>query len=578
MTPKARKALADQEKLLGSPFDRSQVLNFRDIVGQDEREEFPERSCAEFERLGFARWMLPQELGGHVQSLEEFVQTARLMGRRDLSVATAKGKCVLASLPTWIAGSDHLKKRISEVVLKGQYLSLALTEQGNGSDLTQSQVQATKQGDSGFLITGEKWLINNATQSTCISVLARTNPAGGIRGFSLFLLDKEKTDATTFRPLPKIRTLGVRGIDISGLTFCETPVTSADLIGREGQGLEAALKTLQVSRTMCAGFCLGPLETMLRIVFEFSQKRKLYGDSILKIPNVRSRLARNSTDLLICELLVRAGTRLFHLRPELCSLSSAVTKYLVPKISEQAISELCTTLGARYYLREGFSEGIAQKFFRDIQLIGLFDGSSQVNLYVIANQLRVLAEQRKSPASVQDWSIDPALLADVSNLPLLDYRRLQLTNRGEDPLLAGLLAAMDRFPGNGIPPQRWLQVSVLLRKGLADLDSDTLSGDPRETANHRQAFDRAHRLCWLHAAALGVLAQACEAGVREEEISLLLHRCFQELGVVSPFSETEVRACEDSVILDLQRRVEGDLSLGLSTDPVSGWYGHLSLA
>ena len=578
MSEKSKQFFKKAELDLGSPFDSASVLNFKKIVDEDDREVFPEAGCREVDRIGIHRWMVLKEMGGKFESFPDLCEAVRVVARRDLSTALAKGKCVLGSLPTWIAGTDAQKQRISDVILAGGFLALGLTEKSNGSDLAQSQVTAQKQADGDFNLNGEKWLINNGTQSTCFSVLARTNPSGGGLGFSLFLFDKDKKSEKTFTPYPKIKLLGVRGIDISGMQFTDAPLAKTDLIGREGQGLELSMKTLQVSRIFCASLCLGPVETVLRLVFEFCQKRRLYKDSVLQIPNVKSRLVKSFSQLRLCDLMTRTCLRGLHLMPEQMSLYSSMAKYFVPLLSEEAMKDLCVTLGARHFIREEFASGIVQKMLRDIQLIGLFDGSSQVNLYVMAHQLPILAQQRTSmEASLREDLLGPLFAKDFSGTDLT-FRKLQLTNRGVDDLLMGLKAICEQ--SQALPRidelSSWTQLRPRLLRQIELLDRCALEGAQKnEAPNQRVYFENAHRFCWLQASAMILFSHAWGDPWPVAQTEYLLDLCLRELSGETLLTEESLRQFEETLGQELQTKVEGNISLGLDENLLSSWYGHL---
>ncbi|MEF9673530.1 acyl-CoA dehydrogenase family protein [Pseudomonas sp. PCH446] len=93
-----------------------------------------------------------------------------------------------------------------------------MTERSHGSDLLAGELTATPQ-DNGWTLEGEKWLINNASRGQVMCLLARTSAAGGSRGYSLFVLDKRLQPDTAFSLLPKVKTHGIRGADISGIAL-----------------------------------------------------------------------------------------------------------------------------------------------------------------------------------------------------------------------------------------------------------------------------------------------------------------------------------------------------------------------
>ena len=143
----------------------------------------------------------------------------------------------------WIAGSDDQKRLAAGLIRGGGKIAFALTERTHGSDLLANELEAREEGDR-LLISGEKWLIGNATRSTAMTLFARTRAEGGPRGFSLLFADKRLLDSAGFHHLPKVKTVGLRGSDLSGICFDRCAVPAAARIGPAGSGFELALKAL----------------------------------------------------------------------------------------------------------------------------------------------------------------------------------------------------------------------------------------------------------------------------------------------------------------------------------------------
>ncbi|MFD0329357.1 acyl-CoA dehydrogenase family protein [Streptacidiphilus monticola] len=245
--------MAEQLELrLGPAEDPANPFSFRACLDLDEREEFPAGPCARLEELGVHAYYVPAEHGGRLENYEQLLQVMRTVARRDLTVAIGHGKTYLGGVCVWVAGDQEQADRLAEAIHAGLPVSLGLTERAHGSDLLAGEVRAEPDGDGGWLVSGEKWLINNATRGSLISLLTRTDPAGGPRAFSILLVDKRKLPQGSYRHLDKVHTHGIRGADISGIAFDRAPVPASAVVGDVGGGLETVLKALQLTRTMCA--------------------------------------------------------------------------------------------------------------------------------------------------------------------------------------------------------------------------------------------------------------------------------------------------------------------------------------
>jgi alkylation response protein AidB-like acyl-CoA dehydrogenase len=499
------------EQALGDPLDPAGLFSFARSVELDEREEFPAAQCRLVEQWGLQHYYVPVAYGGKLQRIDELLALMRVLSRRDLSVAIAHTKTLLGSLPVWIAGSEPQRSNLARRVLAGEYVALALTEEAHGSDLAASACAARKVHNQ-YLLSGSKWLVNNATRGSVLCLLARTHPRGGPLGTSLFYIEKELLDPHALAPLPKIKTHGIRGIDISGLHLEHATLAATALIGKEHHGLEPLFKTFQVTRTLCGALALGAADTALRLALGFALERRLYQSTVFAIPAASEALVGAFADLLSSDCVTLLATRALHALPDQMSLWSAVTKYFVPTSMEGVVREAATILGARHYLREHYAWGIFQKVQRDIAIVGLFDGSSQVNLSLIAGQLGPMAHRSEaldSAAAADLVSHLATVCALEQDLPAFEADRLTLSSHGYDYLQVGLLVSEEYFEEQartrGLSGSLLCDLTRLMqrlareRRALDQVVRD-LVGRGEDLRTSAEGFALARRHCVLHAA------------------------------------------------------------------------------
>src|SRR6185295_9719932 len=183
-------------------------------------------------------------------------------------------------------------------------------------------------------------------------------------------------------------TLGHRGTDFSGLQFdAQLPRTA--LIGAEGSGFEVILKALQLSRTICGALSMGALDTAFDIVLRRALEREVHGRRVATLPHSQKLLVEAWAELLVCDSVTGLAFRSLHAVPSQASVHSAVVKYLVPTLSEQAMQKLSVVHGA-HAPRHGDSPESFQKMYSDNVVVSLFDGGAQVNLFSLSHQLRSL--------------------------------------------------------------------------------------------------------------------------------------------------------------------------------------------
>jgi alkylation response protein AidB-like acyl-CoA dehydrogenase len=502
------------ERFLGDPLDVRNVFSFKRLVALDEQDAYPEEACDLLNNWKFHHYYVPQECGGKLTSYEELLALLRVVSRRDLTVAIAHGKTYLGSMCIWVGGNKAQQEKLASLVRKGEQVALGLTEPAHGSDLLADELQAVPTAD-GYRLSGEKWLINNATRGSALTVFARIDPKGGPRGFSLFLVEKASLNPAGLSHLPKVRTHGIRGADISGIRFEDCGIPREALVGAEGSGLEVTLKALQISRTMCAALSLGAADTALRATVDFAASRRLYGglygESVFAMPHARRILVEAFTDLLICECVAVTAVRALHLATEEMSVISAIVKYFVPATVDALLRNVSIVLGGRHYWREVHWEGIFQKLLRDHGIVGLFDGSSAVNLHALGLQLKPLLEQCVVRAGSGAHASGEAVFSLKTQLPPFDPGRLMLSARGHDLIgqaLEDLLAGLEAKRGREHSEPDTTGIIIALTRAIVERSEEDARAlrelELREGAQMFKAaelFALSHHYCARHAAA-----------------------------------------------------------------------------
>jgi alkylation response protein AidB-like acyl-CoA dehydrogenase len=464
----------------------------------DELEQFPDDAVAVLDDSGLAgHYVLTPE-----SDFRETVWLIRAIARRDLTVAIAHGKTFLGAAPVWVAGTAEQGKWLAARIRGGNAVCWALTERDHGSDLLAGEVTAVETED-GWRLDGEKWLINNATRARFACVFARTGDGGG-RGFSLFLVDKERLSATTWEALPKVRTHGIRGADISGIAFHGAEVTAGALVGTAGDGVGIVLKSLQLTRIACGALSLGAADHALRLAKEFVGGRELYGRGLAQLPHVRRVLGQAATTALVAEAVSVLATRSVHALPGELSVTSAITKAYVPLIVQDMLASLAELLGARGFLTSLPGGGFA-KLERDHRICGIFDGSTVVNRTALLNQMARLGR------SLRRRKADEAGVRAASTLDAVrtafDPSRLSLMSAGGCSVVQSLPGVVERVRAAGNPELTRLADLVLagtlrLEEDLADFVA-VAGGLPSSAFALAERYEKAYAaascmLLWLN--------------------------------------------------------------------------------
>ncbi|QOC89749.1 acyl-CoA dehydrogenase family protein [Micromonospora craniellae] len=462
------------------------------VAELDRTESFPTDAVRLLDELGVPDWYVPARLGGALTDHTQLVEVVRTIARHDLTAAIAHAKTYLGAVCVWVAGDQEKAERLGARIRAGAVVSWALTERGHGSDLVAGELTATE-CPGGYRLDGEKWPINNATRAGTICVLARTSAETGARGHSLFLVDKDRLAPGSYRTLPKARTHGIRGADISGIAFDGAVVPAEALVGRPGAGLEIVLKALQLTRVMAAGLSLGAVDHARELTLRYVRERKLYGRRLIELPHVRRSFGEVSAAALVAESVVLfAGRAAGALTGEM-SVYSAVAKALAPTLVDEAIARCGELLGARAFLTTVYADGAFQKLERDHRIVGIFDGSTFVNRHSLITQFPLLA------AGWRQRVRDVAGLRAVEGGPPTDPGRLALFSRAGCSLVQSLPFLVEQVRTSA--PESVLRLAAHVLDSAERLHDEMAALRPQGVTAGVEAFDLARRYEWCLAAA-----------------------------------------------------------------------------
>jgi alkylation response protein AidB-like acyl-CoA dehydrogenase len=523
---------AELEQTLGCPFDPDTGMSLAGGVRADELEAEPTEAYQAAWAAGMHEHLVPVADGGRLASFESLLALVRAMSRRDLAVSVGLGSTFLAATPVWIWGDAEQRRRVAELVLAREWGTAGISEDAAGSDLLATSTRAA-QTDGGFVLDGKKWLVGNGRRSAFATVLAASEPSYG-----LFLVDFAGVGGGV-RRLPKVRTLGLRGHDLSGFTFSGCRVGADARLGRPGRGIEMVSGMLQFTRTLLGGMSLGAADTALRIALRHARGRALYGQPALALPPVRSLLARGFADVLVAECTELAAARALDVARQRMALWSAVAKYVVPGLCMDAVNACGEVLSARAYLREGVADGAFQKLARDAAITPVFEGTQLVQLETVHSQLASGARRRGAGAEL------PLSLLFGFGEPVPPWAprdpRPSITYGTADEVVDLLDVAVEALRDDE-------ELAALARRLLTVRDETRAA--LRGLAAHRtaEAYDSARRHCLVHAAGccLHTWLQRREAlgGLATDRawLSVALRRIVARLGFpVEPDRDAEER-------------------------------------
>ncbi|MGW3964164.1 acyl-CoA dehydrogenase family protein [Amycolatopsis sp. NPDC005003] len=380
-------------------------------------------------RSGFDKYVVPQALGGRLTDPGDLFAMARRISQRSITPAIKYGSSLLGANPVWLWGSDEQQALVASRLLNGGVTSFAVSERDAGSDLRATATGYRVTGDGGIELRGEKWPIGNAARSTVCTTLACSD-----RGkLSLLLVDRAAGGAiSTGEPAV---CLGLWGHDLGGIRFeGRVPAT---VVGPESIGVAQVLKTLQVTRTVISGLSLGCLDSALAIAVKYADRRRLYGQPISALPEVREEILAMALDAALGELFAHVSLRSLVLRPQSFALWSSITKAGVPHLAEGGIRGAQRVLGARSFLDTPYARRLHQ-ISTEHDIAGIFEGTSHVNLRNLLDQAGTELQPHDPEALVPLMSLDgPPLVWQPSG------RDLRVTSLGDNPILAGLVHGLE---------------------------------------------------------------------------------------------------------------------------------------
>lgn len=349
----------------------------------DENAEFPWDAARKGLGLGIFGLEVPETYGGAgmdaVNAAIALEEIGRGCGSTGLSISAHNGLCCYPMLEF---GTLEQKQRYLPRLTSGEVLgALALTEPGAGSDLQGTRTTAVRHGDQ-WIINGSKAWITNASYAEFIIVLCRTDPEGGSRGFSLFIVETERDGLTVH---PKEKKMGVRGSPTHALSFEGVKVPSENLLGEEGRGLHQTLATLDGGRIGIGALAVGLAQAAFEEAAKYAQERESFNVPLSEHQAIQWMLADMATEIEAARLLLyQAAWHKAQKQP--FTKQAAMAKLFASETAERAAFKAIQIHGSY-----GYSEEYpVERIYRDQRMMTIGEGTSEIQRIVIAR--RVLAE------------------------------------------------------------------------------------------------------------------------------------------------------------------------------------------
>jgi alkylation response protein AidB-like acyl-CoA dehydrogenase len=350
------------------------------VMEWDEASKFPLETVKEIGKLGLLGTIFPPEYGGAGMGYVEYVTAIEELSRVDGSVGIiVAAHTSLCSNHIFLAGTEEQKRKYIPKLATGEYIGAwGLTEPSSGSDAGSARMTATK-AKGGWVLNGTKTFITNGHYADVIVVIAVTDRTAHTHGLSAFVLEK---DTKGFRAGKKENKLGLRASDTSELIFEDCFLPAECLLGKEGAGFIDAMRVLDGGRISIAALSLGMAEGAYESALKYSKERKQFGKPISEFQAIQWKLADMATEIEAAKLLTFRAASMKDAGMKTTQESSMAKLYA----SEVAVR--CANEGVQIHGGYGFIKDYpAEKFYRDVKLCTIGEGTSEIQRLVIARQL-----------------------------------------------------------------------------------------------------------------------------------------------------------------------------------------------
>ena len=350
------------------------------VMKWDEAQEFPVPLFKKLGELGLMGVFIPEEYGGSGMNYHEYisviVEISKVCGSIGLSVAAHNSLC---TGHIYYNGSEAQKKKYLPKLATAEWLGAwGLTETGTGSDAGGMNTTAVKDGDH-WIINGSKNFITHGKSGDVAVVIVRTGEKGDSHGMSAFIIEK---GTEGFSAGKKENKLGMRASETTELIFDNCRVHNDQMIGEEGSGFIQAMKVLDGGRISIGALSLGIAKGAFEAALNYSKERVQFGKPICEHQAIAFKLADMATKIEAADLLLAQAADLKNNGKKLVT-ESAMAKMYASEIACEVCNDAVQIYGGYGYTKEFPVE----KFYRDVKLCTIGEGTTQIQQLVISRNI-----------------------------------------------------------------------------------------------------------------------------------------------------------------------------------------------
>ncbi|APX78252.1 Acyl-CoA dehydrogenase, short-chain specific [Achromobacter insolitus] len=334
----------------------------------------------EMRDLGLFGLSISPDHGGLGLTMEEEVRVVFELGQTSPAFRSLAGTNIgIGSQAIVLAGTEAQRSHYLPKLASGELIgSFALTEPDAGSDAMALRLSAVRDGDS-YVLNGTKRYITNAPIAGLFSVMARTAPERRANSISCFLVEAGTPGLAIGKPDKK---MGQAGALTSDVVFdnCRVPA-SALLGGEEGNGFRTSMRVLDKGRLHISALCVGIADRLLRDAVKYAIERKQFGQPIAEFQLIQAMIADSQAELYAARCMVLDAARMRD-RGENTTMQAACCKLYATEMVGRVADRAVQIHGGAGYM----SEYAVERFYRDVRLFRIFEGTSQIQQLVIARE------------------------------------------------------------------------------------------------------------------------------------------------------------------------------------------------
>jgi hypothetical protein len=351
------------------------------VMEWDEAAHFPSEIIPKLAEMGLLGVIFPEAYGGAGLGYVEYVvaieELARVDGSVGLTVAAHNSLC---TNHIYKFGSEEQKRKYVVPLAQGKKLGCwSLTEPEAGSDAGGTRTVAARH-DGSWVLNGAKTFTTNGQYADVCVAMAVTDKEKSSHGISAFVIEK---GAPGYRPGKKENKLGMRASDTSEVVFSDCRIADEQLLGVEGEGFINSLQVLDGGRISIAALALGMAQGAFECAAKYARQRKQFGRAIAEFQAIQFKLADMQTQIEAARLLVYRAAWLADRKSGRFTRESSMAKLYASEIAVRVANEAVQIHGGYGFIKDY----PAEKYYRDVKLGTIGEGTSEIQRLVIARQL-----------------------------------------------------------------------------------------------------------------------------------------------------------------------------------------------